>query len=385
MNKTYFKGTHRVRGPAETLDIITPFLPRFGITRLADVTGLDTLGIPVVMSVRPASATLSVSQGKGFDLVSAQVSAAMEATELWHAENAVPPAVAQGVCATDLSLPYTVAEIDGAPESLATDSTPLDWIEAAALCTGKATHVPRGLIEMRWQPAAWPPPLVVSTSNGLSSGNTRAESAVHGLYEAIERDATSTLAAIPVEQRTYLRPETVTDPAARELIDRLIGNKAWLEIISAPSRLGVPCFVCYLWSPDFGIAISSGSGAHSDPSVALCRAITEAAQSRLTCIVGSRDDINPQVFRAGQPELRSPETVGQWVDWQQLSSSPQTFAACEDEQAWLADQIFQLTGREPLLVDLSTEPAFAVTKVLCPGLAYLTRHEIPRPTLGAAA
>jgi ribosomal protein S12 methylthiotransferase accessory factor YcaO len=35
------------------------------ITRLANVTGLDTLGILVVMSVRPNSRSLSVSQGKG--------------------------------------------------------------------------------------------------------------------------------------------------------------------------------------------------------------------------------------------------------------------------------------------------------------------------------
>ncbi|MGW4815199.1 YcaO-like family protein [Kitasatospora cineracea] len=384
MKKSYLRGTHRARGPAETLEIITPLLAGFGVTRLADVTGLDVLGIPVVMAVRPTSATLSVSQGKGADLVSAQVSAAMEAIELWHAENAVPEAGIIAAPACDLHLPYTLAQIDGAPESLATDRTPLDWVNAVGLVSGAPSYVPRGLVEMRWQPTAWPPPLVVATSNGLSSGNITAESTVHGLYEAVERDATSLLAATPAAGRTYLRPETVDDPLAAELIERMAARGAWLEIVVAPSRVGAHCFVCYLWSPDYGIAMASGAGAHSDPSVALCRALTEAAQSRLTCIAGSRDDISPQVFRGDQLELRTPHTVGKWIGWSQLPSSPGPFATFEEEQLWLARSIEELTGCEPLVTDLSSERSFAVTKVLCPGLDYLTRHQIPRQLQGTA-
>ena len=62
-----------------------------GITRLANVTGLDTIGIPVVMSVRPCSRSLSVFQGKGLDLESAKVSAAMESIEGYHAEPVTGP------------------------------------------------------------------------------------------------------------------------------------------------------------------------------------------------------------------------------------------------------------------------------------------------------
>ena len=50
-------------------------MPRFGITRLANITGLDDIGLPVCMAVRPLSKGLSVSQGKGTDDVSAAVSA----------------------------------------------------------------------------------------------------------------------------------------------------------------------------------------------------------------------------------------------------------------------------------------------------------------------
>ena len=57
-----------------------------GITRLGDITGLDYIGIPVVVAVRPNSRSVSVSQGKGLDLHQATASALMEAIEGFHAE-----------------------------------------------------------------------------------------------------------------------------------------------------------------------------------------------------------------------------------------------------------------------------------------------------------
>jgi ribosomal protein S12 methylthiotransferase accessory factor YcaO len=60
-----YGGTVRERTAEEALDRLKPLLPEFGITRIADVTGLDTIGIPVMTVVRPLARSLSVSQGKG--------------------------------------------------------------------------------------------------------------------------------------------------------------------------------------------------------------------------------------------------------------------------------------------------------------------------------
>ena len=90
MDLVYCTGTRRCRAPGQTLELIGPLLGRFGITRLADITGLDCLGVPVAQAVRPAAATVAVSQGKGATRDAALVSAAMEAIELHHAEDAVP-------------------------------------------------------------------------------------------------------------------------------------------------------------------------------------------------------------------------------------------------------------------------------------------------------
>src|SRR5277367_4300329 len=89
--KGYTSGTHRLVPPRETLARIQPFFAQMEITRLANVTGLDTIGIPVVMACRPNSRSLAVAQGKGLDLDAAKVSAAMESIEGYHAERILLP------------------------------------------------------------------------------------------------------------------------------------------------------------------------------------------------------------------------------------------------------------------------------------------------------
>jgi ribosomal protein S12 methylthiotransferase accessory factor YcaO len=39
--------------PEETLERVRPLLPALGITRIANVTGLDMVGIPVAAACRP--------------------------------------------------------------------------------------------------------------------------------------------------------------------------------------------------------------------------------------------------------------------------------------------------------------------------------------------
>lgn len=81
--KSYFAGTHRRCPPEETLAAYGPMLPRFQITRLADITDLDCLGVPVFLAVRPNAKGLSVAQGKGLTRVAAKASAMMESIECY--------------------------------------------------------------------------------------------------------------------------------------------------------------------------------------------------------------------------------------------------------------------------------------------------------------
>src|SRR5438094_10441878 len=89
--KVLRRGTHRSASLDDTLKRVLHLAPVMGITRVANVTGLDSVGIPVVMVCRPNSRSVAVSQGKGIDLASAHASGSMEAAELYHAETITLP------------------------------------------------------------------------------------------------------------------------------------------------------------------------------------------------------------------------------------------------------------------------------------------------------
>jgi ribosomal protein S12 methylthiotransferase accessory factor YcaO len=59
-------------------------LPDMGITRLANITGLDRLGIPTWCAIRPICKQVQVTNGKGITHAAAKVEAFLKAdAELW--------------------------------------------------------------------------------------------------------------------------------------------------------------------------------------------------------------------------------------------------------------------------------------------------------------
>ena len=64
--KKYRDDTHRAVPPEETLRAAEAKLPAAGITRVADITDLDRIGIPVFSSIRPMAdrGAISVYNGK---------------------------------------------------------------------------------------------------------------------------------------------------------------------------------------------------------------------------------------------------------------------------------------------------------------------------------
>ncbi|MFE4574607.1 YcaO-like family protein [Streptomyces chartreusis] len=390
MRHVYFDGTHRTRPPEETWETIRPLLGSYGVTRVADVTGLDDLGIPVTMAVRPLGRTLSVAQGKGTTLAAARVSGAMEAIEAWHGERAVPETMFRAP-ADHLDLPYPVTALEAHPGSLVTSRTVLEWITAQSLTDGTPVAVPAASVRLgRQVHDAWRLHLPSSSTNGLASGNTRAEGLCHALYELIERDVISDLSdgQRPVAAQR-IDPGSVEDAGCATLIGRLSRARIWFELWSLPNRFGVPVMVCYLWREDQPTLVVSGSGAHLDPHIALSRAVTEAAQTRLTQITGSREDIHPLAFRPGTHSAPSHDR-GPTAAWGQIIRPYVTgHATDEGEAAYLAAVVAARAGVSPLAVDLSWgqfhRRDLHVVKVIAPHLRYVSRHTIPRPTSTKAA
>ncbi|GGM48847.1 hypothetical protein GCM10012275_19680 [Longimycelium tulufanense] len=376
--KVYFHGTHRVRSPEETWETIEPILSTFGITRIADVTGLDIVGIPVYTAYRPLARTLSVSQGKGSTSLSARISAAMEAIELWHAEYAWTRPDIRSAPAADLNLPYQLDQLGNLAQSLLNDHVPLDWSVARGVRSGTEVPVPFSLVHLALTPSpTWTPSGLASSSNGLASGNSYQEAVAHAFYEVIERDAIAQLTSSGRDGRITVDPATVSDPTCAELIAKILSNGMFFEIALVPNRWRIPCFVAHLWSQDFP-TLAAGAGAHSAPGVALSRAVTEAAQSRLTAISGSREDLAPMYSHVRRGEVTEPAPAPDLVPFAEVTGSFTVgFDDVGAEVAWLGSTVEAQAGTEPVVLDLSTRRDFAVVKLICPGLSAPPGHDIP--------
>ena len=85
---TYFKGTHRVIAPKKTIEINEDKLKIAGITRIADITDLDRIGLPIYTAIRPTAedGAISIYGGKGITKDHAKASAMMEGFERYSAE-----------------------------------------------------------------------------------------------------------------------------------------------------------------------------------------------------------------------------------------------------------------------------------------------------------
>src|SRR5438477_1298280 len=81
-------GVVRTVPPAETIRRVTPLLDAIGVTRVAEVTGLDRVWIPNFTAVRPRELGEGISyyNGKGLTRLAAHAGALMEAFERQAAE-----------------------------------------------------------------------------------------------------------------------------------------------------------------------------------------------------------------------------------------------------------------------------------------------------------
>lgn len=383
--KILLPGTHRARIPEDSWQIIQPLLNRYGVTRVADITAFDTLGIPVILAFRPLARTFTISHGKGHTRLLARLSAVMESVELWHAENACPPPAIRDTSAEELRLPYELGGLQQYRGSLLSEQTPLDWIEARTVTAEAGYPVPRQYVQLGAEVTdTWSPPMLLPSSNGLASGNNFAEAALHGLYEVLERDSVADLKTVPAEKREYLDLATVDDGGVRELLAMLRRAGMNVEVTITSGGWPFPTFVAYLW--DESHRISAGSGVHSDPAVGLSRAITEAAQSRLIAITGAHDDLNQAWRGAAGARSPAPRVYPPTTDWTTVTAATgPAFRDLNAELGWLDGLIGSRTGSLPLYVDLSTHDAFAVVKVIAAGMSFEARHAIPRTaSVGAA-
>jgi ribosomal protein S12 methylthiotransferase accessory factor len=305
--KSFIAGMHRRCAPEETLARLEPMLPRLGLTRIANVTGLDRIGIPVVMVHRPNSRSYAVYQGKGLTLAAAKTSGIMESIERLHAERIAQTGLLASIAeARERNLPILEPETLPQKNGQSLDrGQPIRWIEGFDLMRGRPALLPCDVVHFDLTvPQAEGTGIFPNSSTGLAAGNDPAEALLHALCEIIERDAATLWRLFPSwrQQRSRLDPASIEETGIRALLDRIEAADLRTVLWEITSDVGVPAYLCRLL--DFSEAGTSpmvaldGAGCHPDPMVAMTRAVTEAAQCRLSLISGARDDLFPHHFRS---------------------------------------------------------------------------------------
>jgi len=282
---------------------VEALLDRVPVTRVSDISRLDRSAMPVFSATTPLARDLTTHLGKGLSARAARVSAIMEAIERVSGET-VPgelrlasraQLVGGGVACVDPE------GFDLPPSTGYRPDRPIAWVKGWDLVAQGDCWLPADLCKT-------PPDQGVLDqvdTNGLASGASHGEAIRHALLEVIERDAVSQqlffdlfgaegqkgparlridLDSLPQACAGYLRQ--YQRPGLRVVLDDITTD------------IGVPVAACWLIDEAYPAAdgpvrmIFGGWGCEVSMEAAVNRALSEAHQSRIGALQGTRDSFN---------------------------------------------------------------------------------------------
>lgn len=310
---------------------------KFGVTRLARLTGLDRLGIEVVGAVRPRGHVLQVSQGKGRTLEHAQWSALGEAIELAAAETPPPARLSFGAAP--------------GPTWFDVDDLNIAWIEGRDLHSSSSIWVPAESVFCPPAGVVWFGPSVTRwKSNGLGGHpQSRAAAEEHALLELVERD---------LLHRAL--PDGWTEATMRRSFIREVPSAPGFAAFSFDlSPRGSSLFLAgaLLFDLEEGpVPLTAGYACRRDWKAAEESAFLEAAQSRLTEIHGAREDVMLGSREVGKEALTLVRALS--------SRAPRRGSARGDLKRHVDGRVALITLREDPWVVKAVSPDFEVSELL---------------------
>jgi ribosomal protein S12 methylthiotransferase accessory factor YcaO len=380
-------GVERSVRPSATIRRARAVLDTIGVTKVADVTDLDRVGIPNFMTVRPHDLGPGISyyNGKGTTRADAHAGALMEAIERHAGERYDGPVIASShynlrtehACVDPLEI--HVPMVRNYSEHLM-----LEWVEGFDLMTRRPTFAPLNCVVAPYNSDSGLA-LFYTSTNGLASGNSRAEAVCHALCEVIERDATALAmaradvrsavaallaglgfdAALPAEPAPPISLRGLPRRAAA-LVRKLQQAGLEVQLQNLTSTIGIPTIGCTIVDPQ-GPAVfntHAGCGTHPDARIALTRALTEAAQSRLTGIQGGREDLPAFVPPAGAPvETRHSDV--QAISFDELASCQ--LPSVNEDVEFIIERMRQSGFDQVVVVDITrADVGIPVVRVIVP-------------------
>jgi ribosomal protein S12 methylthiotransferase accessory factor len=369
--KTYNIETQRAAPLDETLARIEPKVPAVGITRVADITSLDRIGIPVFSCIRPTAepGAITVYNGKGATVEESRISAIMEGIERYSSElhdrsvHLAPyeEMLAHGMVLNpkDLILPKE-ADVDRL----------MPWVEGYDIANDETLIIPAHAV-FHPLPQKFRQ-LFRTNTNGLASGNTMEEAIFHALCEVIERDAWSLVEA---SRDTGLSVINIDDTACLGMQKKFADAQVEVRVRDITSDVGIPTMAAVaddvlLRDP---MLLTIGIGTHTSARIAVMRALTEVAQSRLTQIHGAREDTTLADLRKKMGYDRAKRINAYW--FRDNGVEDYTRIASCDSDDFLTDIHFIIGALKKqglervIVVDLTREEiGIPVVRVIVPGL-----------------
>ncbi|MDO9530748.1 MAG: YcaO-like family protein [Deltaproteobacteria bacterium] len=282
--KGYTYDQDKLLTPEETIRRVRERLGALDLKLLQDTRRIDTgrLDIPVYLSLLDVDARRVVpthkQMGKGATPVQAEASALMELVERFSFFTYLEDGPLDFGCSRDLAgqaLPFSFLSLslfDDSPAAAAAarlyEDWPLYFVPATNLTRGEAVYLP-----IHWF-------YLIEEYNGPAAGNCLEEAVLQGLGEVVERHVGSviTYERLPTPA---IDPESVTDPVARELLEKFRRNGIVVHLRDFSLDTGIPTVAALAYDPstfptDSEIVFAAGTT--TDPTKSLIRALTEVAQ-----------------------------------------------------------------------------------------------------------
>lgn len=384
---SYIEGTQRVYEEDVTLQSVKSHLRDIGVTRIADITDLDRLGIPVFSTIRPSAAkgAISIYSGKGATEAQARISAMMEGFERCLAERAGYNANIQSDISGETfidsygNIVESCKAVDPRslllPEPFMEDKL-MEWTGGTDLMAGEEVFVPTNAVYHPYDAPGQCIKLFRSNTNGLAAGNVIEEAIFHGLLEVIERDALSIaeFTRNPGKELVLTPEDGVNYELLQKFKDAGVDIKLWIP----PHDTGLTTVVAA--TDDIKLKdpalLVMGAGSHLNPAIAVRRALTEAAQSRVVQIHGAREDTDREGFVRAIGYERMKRMNGFWYSEGDSVSLSQIDDLSTDTPAGNIDAVLgRLKGLADnvVVVDLSREGvAVPVVRMIIPSFEMYT-------------
>jgi len=283
--KKSYRDQDKLISPEQTVQHAKKQLDQMDLDILQETRRIDNnrLGIPIYFSICGADAQKRTGKrnqmGKGAEPAQAEASAIMELIERFSLyefmaqEHNFHMNTIENIDSDIIDFETIACSVHDSidqksPEFQFLKEIPLRWTKAYSLKNDTWGDIP---FDWFFQ---------INAYNGSSAGNCREEAIIQGMSEVIERHSCARVIQkdVPIRQ---IDLNTVTDPIAKDLIQRYQKTGIQLQVYDYSINTGIPVIGGVAYDPSTFPKASEivwTAGAMPDPKRALCRVLTEIAQ-----------------------------------------------------------------------------------------------------------